>query len=124
MEPRMSEELEAVMARIAKGRAIVRVLTKAREEVIHLPHRRLRPRPLSSSSSSSSTSDSSSSSNEDGKKKKKKKKKKKDKVTRKVAEKVSVPVYPKMHQLDLWKSQLTMALVTASGDTDHSKWLK
>ena len=40
------------------------------------------------------------------------------------AEKVSVPVYPKMHQLDLWKSQWTMALVTASGDTDHSKWLK
>ena len=75
----------------------------------------------STSSSSSSTSDSSSSSNEDGKKKKKKKK---DKVTRKEAEKVSVPVYPKMHQLDLWKSQLTMALVTASGDTDHSKWLK
>ena len=35
-----------------------------------------------------------------------------------------MPVYPKMHQLDLWKSQLTMALVTASGDTDHSKWLK
>ena len=29
-----------------------------------------------------------------------------------------------MHQLDLWKSQLTMALVTASGDTDHSKWMK
>ena len=35
-----------------------------------------------------------------------------------------MPVYPKMYQLDLWKSQLTMALVTASGDTDHSKWLK
>ena len=78
----------------------------------------------SSSPSSSSTSDSSSSSNEDGKKKKKKKKKKKDKVTRKEAERVSVPVYPKMHQLDLWKSQLTMALVTASGDTGHGKWLK
>ena len=29
-----------------------------------------------------------------------------------------------MHQLDLWKSQLTMVLVTASGDTDHSKWWK
>ena len=45
-------------------------------------------------------------------------------MSRKEAEKVSVPVYPKMHQLDLWKSQLTMALVTASGDSDHSKWLK
>ena len=82
------------------------------------------PSSSSSSSSSSNSSDSSSSSSEDGKKKKKKKKNKKDKVTRKEAEEVSVPVYPKMHQLDLWKSQLTMALVTASGDTDHSKWLK
>ena len=67
-----------------------------------------------SSSSPSSSSESSSSSSDDEKKKKKqkKKKKKKDKVTRKEAEKVSVPVYPKMHQLDLWKSQLTMALVS------------
>ena len=55
---------------------------------------------------------------------KKEKKKKEDKVTRKEAENVSVPVYPKLHQLDLWKSQLTMALVTASGDTDHNKWMK
>ena len=55
------------------------------------------PDPLSSASSSSSTSssssssESSSSSSEEWGKKKKKKKKKKDKVTRKEAEKVSVP---------------------------------
>ena len=55
---------------------------------------------------------------------KKKKKKKKDKVTRKEAEKVSVPVYPRLHQLDLWKSQMTMSLVIASGDSDHQKWVK
>ena len=45
-------------------------------------------------------------------------------MTWKEAEKVSVPVCPKMHQLDLWKYQLTMALVTALGDTDRNKWMK
>ena len=45
-------------------------------------------------------------------------KKKKYQVTRKEAEKVSVPVHPKMLQWDLWQSQLTMLLVAASGDSD------
>ena len=56
--------------------------------------------------------------------KKKKKKNKRDKVIRKEREKVSVPVYPKMHQLDLWKSQITISLVTASGNPDRQKWIK
>ena len=29
-----------------------------------------------------------------------------------------------MHQLDVWKSQLIISLVTASRDSDHQKWIK
>ena len=47
-----------------------------------------------------------------------------DKVIPKEAEKASVPVYPEMHQFDLWKSQITMSLVTAPGNPDHNKWIK
>ena len=85
------------------------------------------PSPPSSSSSSSSwssTSSNSTSSSSEESDKKEKAEEKKDRVTRKEAETESVPVYPKIHQLVLWKSQLTMSLVTASGGSGHQKWLK
>ena len=44
------------------------------------------------------------------------------KITRKEADKVIIPNWPKIHELEFWKSQETSSIVAASGDLDHDAW--
>ena len=44
------------------------------------------------------------------------------KITRKEADKVVIPNWPKIHELEFWKSQVTSNIVAASGDLDHDAW--
>ena len=44
------------------------------------------------------------------------------KITRKEADKVVIPNWPKIHELEFWKSQVTSSIVAASGDLDHDAW--
>ena len=44
------------------------------------------------------------------------------KITRKEADKVIIPNWPKIHELEFWKSQVTSNIVAASGDLDHDAW--
>ena len=46
-------------------------------------------------------------------------------ISRKEAERVSIPAWPKIHQLDNWKMQLLMNVLSADPDTDTwTKWLE
>ena len=44
------------------------------------------------------------------------------KISRKEADKVVVPNWPRIHELEFWKSQVTANIVAASGDLDHDAW--
>ncbi len=44
------------------------------------------------------------------------------KITRKEADKVVIPTWSKIHELEFWKSQVTSNIVAASGDLDHDAW--
>ena len=44
------------------------------------------------------------------------------KITRKEADKVVIPNWPKIHELEFWKSQVTSNIVAVSGDLDHDAW--
>ena len=44
------------------------------------------------------------------------------KISRKEADKVIVPNWPRIHELEFWKSQVTANIVAASGDLDHDAW--
>ena len=45
------------------------------------------------------------------------------KISRKEADKITVPNWPKIHELEFWKSQVTSNIVAASGDLDHEAWI-
>ena len=45
-------------------------------------------------------------------------------ISRKEAERVSNPAWPKMHQLDNWKMQLLMNVLSACADPDTDTWTK
>ena len=45
-------------------------------------------------------------------------------ISRKEAERVSIPAWPKMHQLDNWKMQLLMNVLSACADPDTDTWTK
>ena len=42
------------------------------------------------------------------------------KITRKEADKIVIPNWPKIHELEFWKSQVTSSIVAASGDLEHA----
>ena len=44
------------------------------------------------------------------------------KITRKEADKIVIPNWPKIHELEFWKSQVTSSIVAASGDLEHDAW--
>ena len=44
------------------------------------------------------------------------------KITRKEADKIIIPNWPKIHELEFWKSQVTSSIVAASGDLEHDAW--
>ncbi len=44
------------------------------------------------------------------------------KISRKEADKVVVPNWPRIHELEFWKAQVTSNIVAASGDLDHDVW--
>ncbi len=44
-------------------------------------------------------------------------------ISRKGADKVIIPNWPKIHELEFWKSQVTANIVAASGDLDHEAWI-
>ncbi len=44
------------------------------------------------------------------------------KISRKEADKVVVPNWPRIHELEFWESQITSNIVAASGDLDHDAW--
>ena len=46
----------------------------------------------------------------------------KTKISRKEADKVNVPNWPRIHELEFWKSQVTSNVVAASGGLDHDAW--
>ncbi len=46
----------------------------------------------------------------------------KSKISRKEADKVNVPNWPRIHELEFWESQVTSNIVAASGDLDHDAW--
>ena len=46
------------------------------------------------------------------------------KISRKEADKVIIPNWPKIHELEYWKSQVTSNIVAACGDLDHDAWIK
>ena len=46
------------------------------------------------------------------------------KISRKEADKVVIPNWPKIHELEYWKSQVTSNIVAACGDLDHDAWIK
>ena len=48
----------------------------------------------------------------------------KPKISRKEADKVIIPNWPKIHELEFWKSQVTSNIVAACGDLDHDAWIK
>ena len=45
-------------------------------------------------------------------------------ISRKEAERVSIPPWPKIHQLDNWKMQLLMNVLSACADPDTDTWTK
>lgn len=45
------------------------------------------------------------------------------KISRKEADKITIPNWPKIHELEFWKSQVTSNIVAASGDLDHEAWI-
>ena len=45
-------------------------------------------------------------------------------ISRKEAERVSIPAWPKIHQLDNWKMQLLMNVLSACADPDTDAWTK
>ena len=45
-------------------------------------------------------------------------------ISRKEAERVSIPTWPKIHQLDNWKMQLLMNVLSACADPDTDAWTK
>ena len=45
-------------------------------------------------------------------------------ISRKEAERVSIPTWPKIHQLDNWKMQLLMNVLSACADPDTDAWAK
>ena len=45
-------------------------------------------------------------------------------ISRKEAERVSIPPWPKIHQLDNWKMQLLMNVLSACADPDTETWAK
>ena len=45
-------------------------------------------------------------------------------ISRKEAERVSIPTWPKIHQLDNWKMQLLMNVLSARADPDTDAWTK
>ena len=45
-------------------------------------------------------------------------------ISRKEAERVSIPTWPKIHQLDNWKMQLLMNVLSACADPDTGAWTK
>lgn len=48
----------------------------------------------------------------------------KSKISRKEADKVIVPNWPKIHEVEFWKSQVTSNIVAACGDLDHDAWIQ
>ena len=48
----------------------------------------------------------------------------KSKISRKEADKVVVPPWPKSHDLDSWKSQLLSNVLSACSDTDQEVWIQ
>eukprot|EP00434_Breviolum_minutum_P024742 symbB.v1.2.021852.t1/scaffold1913.1/size122320/8 len=46
------------------------------------------------------------------------------KISRKEADKVVIPNWPKIHELEYWKSQVTSNIVAACGDLDHDAWVR
>ena len=51
-------------------------------------------------------------------------KNKRPRISRKEAERVSIPTWPKIHQLDNWKMQLLMNVLSACADPDTDAWTK
>lgn len=45
------------------------------------------------------------------------------KISRKEADKITVPSWFNIHELEFWKSQITSNIVAASGDLDHEAWI-
>ena len=45
-------------------------------------------------------------------------------ISNKEAERVSIPPWPKIHQLDNWKMQLLMNVLSACADPDTDSWTK
>ena len=45
------------------------------------------------------------------------------KISRKEHEKIVIPAWPKIHDLEAWKSQVVAAVVTASGDERQEDWI-
>ena len=45
-------------------------------------------------------------------------------ISRKEAERVSIPAWPKIHQIDNWKMQLLMNVLSACADPDTDTWTK
>eukprot|EP00434_Breviolum_minutum_P034007 symbB.v1.2.030096.t1/scaffold3350.1/size58636/2 len=43
--------------------------------------------------------------------------------TSKISRKEAIPNWPKIHELEFWKSQVTSSIVAASGDLDHEAWI-
>ena len=46
------------------------------------------------------------------------------KISRKEHEKINIPAWPKIHDLEVWKSQVVAAVVTASGDEKQEDWIQ
>ena len=46
------------------------------------------------------------------------------KISRKEDEKINIPAWPKIHDLEVWKSQVVAAVVTASGDEKQEDWIQ
>ena len=45
------------------------------------------------------------------------------KISRKEHEKIVIPSWPKIHDLEVWKAQVVAAVVTASGDEKQDDWI-
>lgn len=45
------------------------------------------------------------------------------KISKKEAHKITIPNWPKIHELEFWKSQVTSNIVAASGDLVHEAWI-
>lgn len=46
----------------------------------------------------------------------------KSKISRKEADKISIPNWPRIHEFEFWNSQVTSNIVAASRDLDHDAW--